>query len=102
MLSKVTVVIDYNNITLDGNTVTRASVSKIFTRVQYCEAVTDADGNVTINPYQNTYYNTDGLYVWTTAQSDADNKKASTTAIVAPGDYTNIAKAVISCGGDDK
>lgn len=102
MLSKVTVVIDYNNITLDGNTVTRASVSKIFTRVQYCEAVTDADGKVTINPYQNTYYNTDGLYVWTTPKSDADNKKASTTAIVAPGAYSNIAKAVIYCGGDEK
>ena len=102
MLSKVTVVIDYNNITLDGNTVTRASVSKIFTRVQYCEAVTGEDGKVTINPYQNTYYNTDGLYVWTTPKSDADNKKASTTAIVAPGAYSNIAKAVIYCGGDEK
>ena len=104
MLSKVTVVIDYsnNNITLDGKAVTSASVSKIFTRVQYCEAVTDADGNVTINPYQNTYYNTDGLYVWTTAQSDADNKKASTTAIVAPGAYSNIAKARVNCGGDEK
>ena len=102
MLSKVTVVIDYNNISLDGNTVTSAIVSKIFTRVQYCEAVTGEDGNVTINPYQNTYYNTDGLYVWTTPKSDADNKKASTTAIVAPGAYSNIAKAVIYCGGDDK
>ena len=102
MLSKVTVEIDYNNITLDDNAVTSASVSKIFTRVQYCEAVTDADGKVTINPFDKSAYNTDGLYVWTTAQSDADNKKASTTAIVAPGDYTNIAKAVISCGGDDK
>ena len=102
MLSKVTVVIDYNNITLDGNAVTSASVSKIFTRVQYCEAVTGEDGKVTINPYQNTYYNTDGLYVWTTPKSDADNKKASTTAIVAPGAYSNIAKAVIYCGGDEK
>ena len=102
MLSKVTVVIDYNNITLDGNTVTRASVSKIFTRVQYCEAVTDADGKVTINPFDKSAYNTDGLYVWTTPKSDADNKKASTTAIVAPGAYSNIAKAVIYCGGDEK
>ena len=101
MLSKVTVVIDYNNITLDGNTVTRASVSKIFTRVQYCEAVTGEDGKVTINPYQNTYYNTDGLYVWTTSQSD-DTNKAYTTAIVAPSAYSNIAKAVIYCGGDEK
>ncbi|OYP56488.1 hypothetical protein CIK99_09470 [Prevotella sp. P5-92] len=101
MLSKVTVVIDYNNITLDGNTVTRASVSKIFTRVQYCEAVTGEDGNVTINPYQNTYYNTDGLYIWTTSQSD-DTNKAYTTAIVAPGAYSNIAKAVIYCDNDDK
>ena len=102
MLSKVTVEIDYNNITLDGNTVTRASVSKIFTRVQYCEAVTDADGKVTINPFDKSAYNTDGLYVWTTPKSDADNKKASTTAIVAPGAYSNIAKAVIYCGGDEK
>ena len=104
MLSKVTVVIDYsnNNITLDGNTVTSASVSKIFTRVQYCEAVTGEDGKVIINPYQKTDYNTDGLYVWTTPKSDADNKKASTTAIVAPGAYSNIAKAVIYCGGDEK
>ena len=103
MLSKVTVVIDYsnNNITLDDNAVTSASVSKIFTRVQYCEAVTGEDGKVTINPYQNTYYNTDGLYVWTTSQSD-DTNKAYTTAIVAPGAYSNIAKAVIYCGGDEK
>ena len=103
MLSKVTVVIDYNNITLDGNTVTSASVSKIFTRVQYCEAVTDADGKVTINPYQKTEYDTDGLYVWTTPQSpqsdDTNNKKASTTAIVAPGAYTNIAKVSVSYEG---
>ena len=102
MLSKVTVVIDYNNITLDGNTVTRASVSKIFTRVQYCEAVTGEDGKVTINPFDKSAYNTDGLYVWTTPQSDADNKKASTTAIVAPGYYTNIAKARVNCDNDDK
>ena len=102
MLSKVTVVIDYNNISLDGNSVTSASVSKIFTRVQYCEAVTGEDGKVTINPYQNTYYNTDGLYVWTTPKSDADNKKASTTAIVAPGEYSNIAKARVNCDDDDK
>ena len=76
MLSKVTVVIDYsnNNITLDGKAVTSASVSKIFTRVQYCEAVTGEDGKVIINPYQKTDYNTDGLYVWTTPKSDADNK----------------------------
>ena len=99
MLSKVTVVIDYNNISLDGNSVTSASVSKIFTRVQYCEAVTGEDGKVTINPYQKTDYDTDGLYVWTTAQSDADNKKASTTAIVAPGAYTNIAKVSVSYEG---
>ena len=100
MLSKVTVEFDYNNITLDDKVVTDASVSKIFTRVQYCEAVTDADGKVTINPYQNTYYNTDGLYVWTTAQSDdTNNKKAYTTAIVAPGEYTNIAKVSVSCEG---
>ena len=99
MLSKVTVEFDYNNITLDDKVVTDASVSKIFTRVQYCEAVTDADGNVTINPYQNTYYNTDGLYVWTTPQSDADNKKASTTAIVAPGAYSRIAKVSVSYDG---
>ena len=102
MLSKVTVVIDYNNITLDDKAVTSASVSKIFTRVQYCEAVTDADGKVTINPFDKSAYNTDGLYVWTTPKSDADNKKASTTAIVAPGAYSNIAKAVIYCGGDEK
>ncbi len=105
MLSKVTVVIDYsnNNITLDGKAVTNASVSKIFTRVQYCEAVTGEDGNVTINPYQNTYYNTDGLYVWTTSPSDdTNNKKAYTTAIVAPGAYSNIAKARVNCGGDEK
>ena len=64
MLSKVTVVIDYNNITLDGNTVTRASVSKIFTRVQYCEAVTGEDGKVTIEAYQKVpCYETDGLYL---------------------------------------
>ena len=99
MLSKVTVVIDYNNITLDDKAVTNASVSKIFTRVQYCEAVTGEDGNVTINPYQNTYYNTDGLYVWTTPQRDDDNKKASTTAIVAPGAYSNIAKVSVSYDG---
>ena len=103
MLSKVTVVIDYNNISLDGNSVTSASVSKIFTRVQYCEAVTDADGKVTINPYQKTEYDTDGLYVWTTPQSpqsdDTNNKKASTTAIVAPGAYTNIAKVSVSYEG---
>ena len=103
MLSKVTVEIDYNNITLDGNAVTSASVSKIFTRVQYCEAVTGADGKVTINPYQKTDYNTDGLYVWTTAQNDDTNKKASTTAIVAPGDYTNIAKvSVFYDGGSEE
>ena len=103
MLSKVTVEIDYNNITLDGNTVTSASVSKIFTRVQYCKAVTDADGKVTINPYQKTDYNTDGLYVWTTAQNDDTNKKTSTTAIVAPGDYTNIAKvSVFYDGGSEE
>ena len=102
MLSKVTVVIDYsnNNITLDDNAVTSASVSKIFTRVQYCEAVTDADGKVTINPYQNTYYNTDGLYVWTTPKSDdRNNKKAYTTAIVAPGAYSRIAKVLVSYDG---
>ena len=102
MLSKVTVVIDYNNISLDGNSVTSASVSKIFTRVQYCEAVTGEDGKVTINPYQKTEYDTDGLYVWTTAQNDDTNKKASTTAIVAPGYYTNIAKARVNCDNDDK
>ena len=100
MLSKVTVVIDYNNITLDDNAVTSASVSKIFTRVQYCEAVTGEDGKVTINPYQNTYYNTDGLYVWTTAQrDDTNNKKAYTTAIVAPGAYSRIAKVSVSYDG---
>ena len=102
MLSKVTVEIDYsnNNIKLDGKAVTGASVSKIFTRVQFCEAVTGTGGNVTINPYQKTDYETDGLYVWTTPQSDA--YKAYTTAIVAPGEYSKIAKAVIYCGGDEK
>ena len=101
MLSKVTVEIDYSNnyITLDGNTVTDASVSKIFTRVQYCEAVTGADGNVTIQPYQKTDYNTDGLYVRTTSQNDNTNKKASTTAIVAPGKYSKIAKVSVYCEG---
>ena len=105
MLSKVTVVIDYsnNNITLDDNTVTSASVSKIFTRVQYCEAVTGEDGKVTIEAYQKVpRYETDGLYVWTNNTPDETNKKASTTAIVAPGAYSNIAKAVIYCGGDEK
>ena len=100
MLSKVTVVIDYNNITLDGNTVTRASVSKIFTRVQYCEAVTDEDGKVTIEAYQKVpCYETDGLYVWTNNTPDETNKKASTTAIVAPGEYSRIAKVSVSYDG---
>ena len=103
MLSKVTVVIDYNNITLDGNTVTRASVSKIFTRVQYCEAVTGEDGKVTIEAYQKVpRYETDGLYVWTNNTPDETNKKASTTAIVAPGAYSRIAKARVNCDNDDK
>ena len=103
MLSKVTVVIDYNNISLDGNSVTSASVSKIFTRVQYCEAVTDEDGKVTIEAYQKVpCYETDGLYVWTNNTPDETNKKASTTAIVAPGAYSNIAKARVNCGGDEK
>lgn len=101
MLSKVTVEIDYsnNNIKLDGKALTSASVSKIFTRVQYCEAVTGEDGKVTIQPYQKTDYNTDGLYVRTTSQSDADNKKTSTTAIVAPGAYSRIAKVSVSYDG---
>ena len=99
MLSKVTVEIDYNNIKVDGKAVTSASVSKIFTRVQYCEAVTGDDGKVTIKPYQKTDYNTDGLYVWTTDQSDDTNKKAYTTAIVAPGEYSKIAKVLVFYDG---
>ena len=102
MLSKVTVEIDYsnNNIILDGNAVTSASVSKIFTRVQYCEAVTDEDGKVTIEAYQKVpCYETDGLYVWTNYTPDETNKKASTTAIVAPGEYSKIAKVSVSCEG---
>ena len=103
MLSKVTVVIDYNNITLDDKAVTNASVSKIFTRVQYCEAVTGADGKVTIEAYQKVpRYETDGLYVWTNNTADETNKKASTSAIVAPGAYTNIAKASIFVGSKEE
>ena len=100
MLSKVTVVIDYNNITLDDKAVTSASVSKIFTRVQYCKAVTGEDGKVTIEAYQKVpRYETDGLYVWTKNTPDETNKKASTTAIVAPGEYSRIAKVSVSYDG---
>ena len=100
MLSKVTVVCDYSgSSTIDGKPITGASVDKIFTRVQYCKAVTDENGNVTIEPYQKTDYDTDGLYIWTTNTPDDANKKASTTAIVAPGAYTNIGKIWINYDG---
>lgn len=100
MLSKVTVVCNYSGTpTIDGKTITGASVNKIFTRVQYCKAVTDENGNVTIEPYQKTDYDTDGLYIWTTNTPDDANKKASTTAIVAPGAYTNIGKIWINYDG---
>lgn len=98
MLSKVTLVCDYSGSpapTIDGKPISRAEVSKIFTRVQYCKAVTGNDGKVTIEPYLQTDYGTDGLYVWTTNTTDDANKKASSTAIVAPGAYTKIGKISI-------
>ena len=103
MLSKVTVVCDYSgSSTIDGKPITGASVDKIFTRVQYCKAVTDENGNVTIEPYQKTDYDTDGLYIWTTNTPDDANKKASTTAIVAPGAYTKIGKIYIDYDGGNE
>ena len=102
MLSKVTLVCDYKDKTYEGESISSVIVSKIFTRVQYCEAVTDNDGNVTIEPYQPSKYNTDGLFVWTTYTKDDTNKKASTTAIVAPGAYTTIAKVTINFGSQSE
>ena len=105
MLSKVTVVCDYSGSpapTIDGKTITGASVNKIFTRVQYCKAVKGEDGKVTIQSYENSAYGTEGLYVWTTNTPDDANKKASSTAIVAPGAYTNIGKIFIYYNGGNE
>ena len=102
MLSKVTLVCDYKDKTYEGESISSVIVSKIFTRVQYCKAVTDNDGKMTIEPYQPSKYNTDGLFVWTTYTTDDTNKKASTTAIVAPGAYTTIAKVTINFGSQSE
>lgn len=103
MLSKVTVVCNYSGTpTIDGKTITGASVNKIFTRVQYCKAVKGEDGKVTIQSYENSAYGTEGLYVWTTNTPDNTNKKASSTAIVAPGAYTKIGKIYIDYDGGNE
>lgn len=100
MLSKVTVRCDYSDSpTLDGETITDVDICKIFTRVQFCEAVTDAEGKVTINAYKPTDYNTDGLYIWTNADNYSTANTSMATTIVAPGTYTNIAKAWAEVNG---